>query len=125
MDAFDNRMQTFGGRPAMEKDKNFDKYISEKRGFLRTSNGFSTNDPMKLVEREIENKPVKNREFVTTYDNKYKQTTSFATDAGRVKEALKPNRQNSQAFKNHEKAIFQSYLKNSNIRFMNDEFGPP
>jgi len=42
MDAFDVRMSTFGGRHADQatKKKNFDKFIAEKRGFIRTTNQF-------------------------------------------------------------------------------------
>ena len=42
MDAFDVRMSTFGGRNADKaaKKKNFDKFIAEKRGFIRTTNQF-------------------------------------------------------------------------------------
>ena len=51
MDAFDLRMQTFGGMQADPeyKKKNFDKFIAEKRGFIRTSNGFINSNPMKIV----------------------------------------------------------------------------
>ena len=45
MDAYDYRMQTFGGKQAQDKVKNFDKFIQEKRGFIRTSNGFYNNNP--------------------------------------------------------------------------------
>ena len=51
MDAFDTRMSTFGGKYAEKetKKKNFDKFIAEKRGFLRTTNQFQNYDPMKIV----------------------------------------------------------------------------
>jgi hypothetical protein len=51
MDAFDLRMHTFGGKQADPeyKRKNFDKFIAEKRGFIRTSNGFINSNPMKIV----------------------------------------------------------------------------
>jgi hypothetical protein len=51
MDAFDVRMQTFGGKQADPeyKKKNFDKFIAEKRGFIRTSNGFLNSNPMMIV----------------------------------------------------------------------------
>jgi hypothetical protein len=40
MDAYDLRMSTFGGNQTEGKKKNYDKFIAEKRGFLRASNGF-------------------------------------------------------------------------------------
>lgn len=40
MDAFDLRMHTFGGQNAKNKDKHFDKFIQEKRGFIRITNGY-------------------------------------------------------------------------------------
>jgi len=42
MDAFDVRMSTFGGKNAEKaaKKKNYDKFIAEKRGFIRTTNQF-------------------------------------------------------------------------------------
>jgi len=40
MDAFDTRMSTFGGKQKQDKDKYFDKFIAEKRGFIRTSNAY-------------------------------------------------------------------------------------
>jgi hypothetical protein len=40
MDAFDLRMSTFGGQNAINKEKHFDKFISEKRGFIRITNGY-------------------------------------------------------------------------------------
>jgi hypothetical protein len=49
MDAFDLRMQTFGGNQTEGKSKNYDKFIAEKRGFIRASNGFLSNDPMNIV----------------------------------------------------------------------------
>ena len=52
MDAFDVRMQTFGGKLADSKGKHFDKFIQEKRGFLRTSNGYYNNNPYKIVQSE-------------------------------------------------------------------------
>lgn len=40
MDVFDVRMQTFGGKSKskLQKKPNFDKFIAEKRGFIRASN---------------------------------------------------------------------------------------
>lgn len=54
MDAFDTRMSTFGGKHAEKatKKKNFDKFIAEKRGFLRTTNLYQNHDPMKIVKHE-------------------------------------------------------------------------
>ena len=52
MDAFDTRMSTFGGKQAAAKGKNYDKFIAEKRGFIRTTNGFYNTDPMNIVREE-------------------------------------------------------------------------
>lgn len=40
MDAFDVRMSTFGGKLKETKKQHFDKFIAEKRGFIRTTNQF-------------------------------------------------------------------------------------
>jgi len=40
MDAYDTRMSTFGGKQKLDKDKYHDKFIAEKRGFIRTSNAY-------------------------------------------------------------------------------------
>lgn len=53
MDAFDTRMQTFGGIQAQNKKNNYDKFISEKRGFIRTSNGYANNNPFEITKNEI------------------------------------------------------------------------
>jgi hypothetical protein len=52
MDAYDMRMSTFGGTQTKDKAKNYDKFISEKRGFIRTSNGFYNTDPLRIVNQE-------------------------------------------------------------------------
>jgi hypothetical protein len=52
MDAYDLRMSTFGGKTKIDKEKNYDKFISEKRGFIRTSNGYLNNDITKII-REV------------------------------------------------------------------------
>lgn len=49
MDAFDLRMSTFGGKTKEGKAGNYDKFISEKRGFIRTSNGFENNNALTIV----------------------------------------------------------------------------
>lgn len=53
MDAFDVRMQTFGGKQKENKAKNYDKFIAEKRGFLRSSNSYVNSDPMEIVKKEM------------------------------------------------------------------------
>jgi hypothetical protein len=53
MDAFDIRMQTFGGKQAQNKSLNLEKFMSEKRGFIRASNGYKHSDPMEIVEKEV------------------------------------------------------------------------
>jgi hypothetical protein len=52
MDAFDLRMSTFGGKTKDSKAANYDKFISEKRGFIRASNGYENHDTSKIVEQE-------------------------------------------------------------------------
>ena len=97
MDAFDLRMQTFGGEQAKTKNSNFDKFIQEKRGFIRLSNGYENNCPIKIVNDEYKSPLIgSGPAFETSYDNKYKQTTSFASDMGRYKEPLNINKQNSE-----------------------------
>ena len=93
MDAFDLRMQTFGGAQTKNKEKNFDKFISEKRGFIRTSNLYQSNNPVEIVNKEINAKIMKpGPAFHCSYDNKYPEATSYAHDKGRVKQALDTNK---------------------------------
>ena len=49
MDAYDIRMGTFGGEHAKNKHGKFDKFIEEKRGFIRTTNMYNNSDPMNIV----------------------------------------------------------------------------
>ena len=53
MDAFDLRMQTFGGKNKANKEKNYDKFIQEKRGFIRITNGYESNNPLEIVKNEV------------------------------------------------------------------------
>ena len=76
MDAFDTRMSTFGGKQKQEKDKYFDKFIAEKRGFIRTSNAYTHANPEKIVEAEVvDPKRLELQRpgpaFKQSYDNKY------------------------------------------------------
>ena len=92
MDAFDTRMQTFGGaQKSMKKDRQ-DKFMAEKRGFIRASNGYTNNNPLKITQSEIKS-PIKGPgpAFETNYDNRYRDKTSFADAYGRVKEDLNIN----------------------------------
>jgi hypothetical protein len=74
MDAWDMRMSTFGGKHALQKESHKDKFIAEKRGFIRTSNGFMNSDPEKIMEYEGQPRVEKpGPAFVTNYDNKYAQ----------------------------------------------------
>lgn len=50
MDAWDMRMSTFGGKNALLKESHKDKFIAEKRGFIRSSNGFVNSSPEKILE---------------------------------------------------------------------------
>lgn len=52
MDAHDVRMGTFGGEHAKNKQQKFDKFIEEKRGFIRTTNLYENSDPVKIVANE-------------------------------------------------------------------------
>ena len=126
MDAFDTRMSTFGGKSADKgnKKKNFDKFIAEKRGFLRTTNQFYNNDTQKIAKFEkpkIVQKP--GPALNVSYDNKYKQNTSFATDQGRFKQELKVNQADEKKLKSANKTEMMEALKYSNIRFDFDEKG--
>ena len=88
MDAFNIKMSTFGGKHGSleNKQRNYDKFIAEKRGFIRTTNEYINSDPLKIVE--LETNPRVQRPgpaFECNYDNKYQQATAYATEAGRVK----------------------------------------
>ena len=52
MDAYDIRMGTFGGDHAKNKADKFNKFIEEKRGFIRTTNLYNNSDPMNIVAEE-------------------------------------------------------------------------
>lgn len=56
-------------------------------------------------------------------DNKYKATTSFATDEGRVKQELNVNRHDEATLKGAEKTEMMGALRFSNIKFDLDEKG--
>jgi hypothetical protein len=126
MDAFDLRMSTFGGKTKADKQKNFDKFISEKRGFIRASNGFYNNDPMKILESEVQEKVSKpGPAFATSYDNKYKDKDVYAQDEGRYKQALNTNKHDEQTLKAAERSKYCGELKFSSIRFDQHEMGSP
>ena len=99
MDAFDIRMQTFGGNQKAQKAKYQDKFMSEKRGFIRTINGYSDSNPHSALKEGSLTTKVLNREFITNFDNRYKETTSFATSDGRFKQALDTNKQTDEDLK--------------------------
>lgn len=72
MDAFDLRMGTFGGIQAKNKEQHYDKFIQEKRGFIRTINGYDSKDPAVIVDYERNPRIyAPGPEFETNYDNKY------------------------------------------------------
>lgn len=52
MDAFDMQMSTFGGKSHKGSKKNMANFVQEKRGFIRTSNGYVNIDPLKITETE-------------------------------------------------------------------------
>lgn len=126
MDAFDLRMSTFGGKPAEKntKQKNFEKFIAEKRGFIRTTNLYHNQDPLQIVQQE---KPVlvpaPGPAFSVSYDNRYKNNTTFATDAGRVKNELNVNQHDQDALRRAQKTELLDELRYSNIKFDLDEHG--
>ena len=74
MDAFDLRMQTFGKNQTKNKVKNFDKFIQEKRGFIRMSNMYDSPDTVEILNRAktplIKN-PGPASAFYTSFDNRY------------------------------------------------------
>lgn len=126
MDAFDLRMSTFGGKQKAAKAGNYDKFISEKRGFIRASNGFENNEPLKIIKDETQEKIMKpGPAFVTSYDNKYNQWDVFAHDEGRFKKALNTNKHDEAMLRSAEKALFRGELKLSSIKFDQDEMGSP
>lgn len=124
MDAYDVRMGTFGGIQAQNKEQHYDKFIQEKRGFIRTINGYDNNDPSKICDNE---RPTRiyapGPEFETSYDNKYQQNTVFANDEGRVKQALSTNKHDKELLGNQRPPRMFDNLKNSNIAFVHDEMG--
>ena len=61
--------------------------------------------------------------FQTSYDNKYKQSTSFASDTGRYKNPLNINKHTSDDLKKAEKVDPLYELKDSNISFVHPELG--
>lgn len=85
MDAFDMQMSTFGGTQKKSK-KNMANFVQEKRGFIRTSNGYVNHDPFKITESEYK-QPLRGSgpAFVCNYDNKYPEKTSYANTEGRIK----------------------------------------
>jgi len=58
MDAFDVRMQTFGGKTMVDKRQYADRFMQEKGAFIRTSNLYDNNDPMKINVYEYQ-QPIK------------------------------------------------------------------
>lgn len=61
--------------------------------------------------------------FITSYDNRYKDKTSFANDSGRVKEPLNVNKVKQEFLKSAEKAEFLQELKETSIKFLHPEMG--
>jgi hypothetical protein len=126
MDAYDLRMSTFGGKSKKDKEKNYDKFISEKRGFIRTSNGYVNNDITKIIREEtIQQVDAPGPAFITNYDNKYNQWDVFANDEGRYKQALNTNKHDETVLKGAERSKYQGNLKLSSIKFDQDEMGSP
>ena len=123
MDAFDLRMSTFGGKNKADKAKHYDKFISEKRGFIRASNGYENNDPTKVHIEQNPRVMAPGPAFECNYDNKYKQWDMYANDEGRVKQALNTNKHDKNVLLAGEKAKYQGNLKLSSIKFDQDEMG--
>ena len=63
--------------------------------------------------------------FKTSYDNKYKQSTSFASDTGRYKNPLNINKHTSEELGKAVKVDPLYELKNSNITFNHPELDAP
>lgn len=126
MDAFDIRMSTFGGKQHNEdkKKKNFDKFIAEKRGFIRTTNQFYNQDPYTIIQQE-RTKAVQRPgpALRVNFDNKYQPESSFATDDGRVKQELNVNRHDEEVLKGAPRTELLGVLRDSNIKFDLDEKG--
>ena len=80
MDAFNLQMSTFGGNSFDDRSKNYNEFISEKRGFLRAINGYSSIDLKQGSPLRCENGP---NAFLTSFDNRYKEKTACATDRAR------------------------------------------
>ena len=126
MDAFDIRMQTFGGNSAKNKSNHFDKFIQEKRGFIRLSNNYENNDPLRVLRDEyVQPLSGSGPAFKTSYDNKYKQHTSFANDQGRYKNAINVNQHKKEDLLKAEKVDPLYDLKESNIKFQHPELDAP
>jgi len=128
MDAYDLRMGTFAAKQHSpdQKKKNFERFIQEKRGFIRTSNGYNNSDPEKIVSEERPpaiSKP--GPALVTNFDNKYNLNSSYADDKGRYKIALKPNSHDAKVLKQAKKSTFLKNLKESNIKHYYDQMGSP
>lgn len=61
--------------------------------------------------------------FSVSYDNRYKNNTTFATDAGRVKNELNVNQHDQDALRRAQKTELLDELRYSNIKFDLDEHG--
>ena len=123
MDAFDMQMSTFGGKNK-NSNKNMANFVQEKRGFIRTSNGYNNIDPFRITEMEYK-QPLRGSgpAFVCNYDNKYSEKTSYAHADGRVKPQLNINTQDGQEVTDIERVSPHYNLKQSNIKFNNPEHG--
>jgi hypothetical protein len=73
-------MGSYGGNKVIDKSKNSGDFFSEKRGFLRAINGYSSANLTESSPVRCENGP---NAFLSTVDYKYKDKTACATDRGR------------------------------------------
>lgn len=99
MDAYDTRVGSFGQQET-DKEGIYQKFIREKMGFIRSTQGYEGSDPVVMHNAEVPERVLApGPAFETSYDNRYKQETSFANADGRVKIPLDPNRHDSEVLK--------------------------
>ena len=107
----------------IDKGQYADRFMQEKGAFIRTSNLYDNNDPMKINIYEHK-QPIKSPgpAFETSFTNKYNQDTSFASDKGRIREQLNINQQQKSILEKAEKSAMFDDLKDTNIKFIHPEF---
>ena len=124
MNAFDTRMQTFGGKMAKKKLKNLDKFMEEKGAFIRASNLYKDGDAWKINVDEYK-QPIKNNPgpaFTANFDNKYPDKTAFTND-DHIKPVGCDNKglANKELLQTAERTEFMDELRETNIKFEHPE----